>query len=173
MLICIIRASLYVCDIGRSWKISSHLPHTPASHKKNTSGGARQAILAIPGQGCFKLISSHKQGIYTSLSSTPPVYIQKVHQNCTNGSAVSELMRFIHHITTHVVLRWPRRAIPSFHSTRTSILPSFYSATSILPSFRSATSILLSFYSAILPCFHTSILPFQPHALYCACARMH
>ena len=31
-------------------------------HEKNISGGARQAI-AIPGQRCFELISSHQQGI--------------------------------------------------------------------------------------------------------------
>ena len=37
----------------------------------------------------------------------------------------------------NVLLRWPRRAIPSFHSTSTFILPSFYSATFQLPSFHS------------------------------------
>ena len=42
-----------------------------------------------------------------SLSSTPPVYIRKTHQN-TSGSAVSELMRFIHHIITYVVPAVPR-----------------------------------------------------------------
>ena len=56
-------------------------------HEKIISGGARQAILAIPGQHCFQLISSHQQGIRNSLSSTPPVYIYKAHQN-TSGSAV-------------------------------------------------------------------------------------
>ena len=42
-----------------------------------------------------------------SLSSAPPVYIRKVHQN-TSGSAVSELMRFILHIITYVVPATPR-----------------------------------------------------------------
>ena len=41
------------------------------------------------------------------LSSTPPVYIRKAHQN-TSGSAVSELMRFIHHIISYVVPAVPR-----------------------------------------------------------------
>ena len=41
-----------------------------------------------------------------SLSSTPPVYIHKAHQN-TSGSAVSEL-RFIHHIITYIVPATPR-----------------------------------------------------------------
>ena len=77
------------------------------THEKNISGGARQAILAIPGQRCFKLISSHQQGIRNSLSSTAPVYIRKAHQN-TSSSAVSELMRFIHHIITYVVPATPR-----------------------------------------------------------------
>ena len=42
-----------------------------------------------------------------SLSRTPPVYIHKEHQN-TSNSAVSELMRFIHHIITYVVPAKPR-----------------------------------------------------------------
>ena len=55
-----------------------------------------------------------------SLSSTPPVYIRKVHQN-TSGSAVSELMRFIHHIITYVVpatpraINWARPLIQNHH----------------------------------------------------------
>ena len=51
-----------------------------------------------------------------SLSSAPPVYICKAHQN-TECSAVSELMRFIHHIITYVVpamsraINWARPLI--------------------------------------------------------------
>ena len=64
------------------------------------------SYIAIPGQRCFELISSHQQGIYThSLSSAPPVYIQWVHQNAS-GSVVSELM--IHHVITYVVPAMPR-----------------------------------------------------------------
>ena len=33
--------------------------------KKNVSGEGRQAILAIPGQRCFELISLHQEGIHT------------------------------------------------------------------------------------------------------------
>ena len=60
------------------------------------------------GQRCFELISSHQQGILSSLSSTPPVYyICRVHRN-TSGSGGSELMRFIHHIITYIVPATPR-----------------------------------------------------------------
>ena len=45
-----------------------------------------------------------------NLSSTPPVYIRKVHQN-TSGSAVSELMRYIHHIITYMYM-YVVRAVP-------------------------------------------------------------
>ena len=71
--------------------------------RKTIPGGARQA----KGWCCFELISSHQQGIHNSLSSTPPVYIHKAHQN-TSGSAVAELMRFIHHIITYIVPAMPR-----------------------------------------------------------------
>ena len=40
--------------------------HTCIFMKKNISGEARQALYAIPGQHCFKLISSHQQGIRTA-----------------------------------------------------------------------------------------------------------
>ena len=52
-----------------------------------------------------------------SLSSTPPVYIYKAHQN-TSGSVVSELMRFIHHIITYVVPATPRAINWAYSNTR-------------------------------------------------------
>ena len=50
----------------------------------------------LVGPDKLELISSHQQGIRTACLALP-VYIQWAHQN-TSGSAVSELMRFIHHI---------------------------------------------------------------------------
>ena len=47
----------------------------------------------------------------------------------------------------------------------------FHPSILLLPSFHPSILLLPSFYSAILPCFHTSILPYQPHAVYCACAH--
>ena len=41
-----------------------------------------------------------------SLSSTPPVYIRRAHQNAS-GSVVSEQMRFIHHVITYIVPATP------------------------------------------------------------------
>ena len=55
----------------------------------------------------------------TAYLSAPPVYIRKAHQNIS-GSAVSELMRFIHHIITYVVPATPRAinwARPLFKTT--------------------------------------------------------
>ena len=56
--------------------------------KETISGGARQAI-AIPGQRCFELISSHQQGIRTACLVHHRLYT-RAHQN-TIGSVVSEI----------------------------------------------------------------------------------
>ena len=64
-----------------------------AVHEK-TSGGAGQAILQSMDSAVSSLLAL---GNTHSLSSAPPVYIQRVHQN-TCGSVVSEQMRFIHHL---------------------------------------------------------------------------
>ena len=70
--------------------------------KKNISGGARQAAKRSLDSAVSSLLALISRNTH-SLSSTPPVY---THQN-TSGSAVSELMRFIHHIT-YIVPAMPR-----------------------------------------------------------------
>ena len=58
-------------------------------------------------------------------------------------------------------LRWPKRAIPSFHYGRTSILPSTNFHPSILPSIDFHPSIILDFNpgASVLPNFSTSKVP--------------
>ena len=80
---------------------------------KTISGGARQTkqpLDSTVSSCCFEFISSHQQGIRASLSSALPVYIHKAQQN-TSGSAVSELMRFIHHLLTYIVPATHTRAL--------------------------------------------------------------
>ena len=57
--------------------------------------------LSDPGTALFQTYQLSSAGNTSNLFSTPLVYIRKVHQN-TSGSAVSELMRFIHHIITYM-----------------------------------------------------------------------
>ena len=74
--------------------------------RKNISGGARQAKQSLE-SAISTLLALISREYMHQLSSTPPVYIHKAHQD-TSGSAVSELMRFIHHIITYVVPAVPR-----------------------------------------------------------------
>ena len=93
--ICLIMLHMYVVDT--------------CTYMKKTYLVGLDKLWAIPGQHSVSSLRN-------SLSSTPPVYTRKAHQN-TSGSAVSELMRFIHHIITYVVpatpraINWARRLI--------------------------------------------------------------
>ena len=72
-----------------------------------------------------------------NLSSAPPVYIRRAHQN-TSGSVVSELMRFIYHIITYVVpvmpkaINWARPLIQTPPVMNTHVTTCMSSSTLIL-----------------------------------------